>query len=125
LTHITQGVIVSMYTIDYYTRPNGNQPARDWLFCLDKKLKAGIMAKIQYLGEYGLELLGTKMLKPVKGENDLYELKSGQCRVIAYYDRGKGGNKFVLWNGFLKKGRRERGKIDEARFLSREYLSRK
>ena len=113
-----------MYTIDYYTRPNGNQPARDWLFCLDKKLKAGIMAKIQYLEECGLELLGAKMLKPVKGENDLYELKSGQCRVIVYYDTRK-GHKFVLLNGFLKKGRRERGKIDEARFLSREYLSRK
>lgn len=122
MTHITQGVIVSMYTIDYYTRPNGNQPARDWLFCLDKRLRAGIVAKIQYLEEHGLVLLGTKMLKSVKGEHGLYELRAGQCRVIAYYD---GGNKFVLLNGFLKKRGRERGKIDEARSLLCEYLSGK
>lgn len=114
-----------MYTIDYYTRPNGNQPARDWLFySLDKGLRAGIMAKIQYLEEHGLVLLGTKMLKPVKGEHGLYELKSGQCRVIVYYDTRK-GHEFVLLNGFLKTRGRERQKIDEARSLLYEYLSGK
>jgi len=124
LTYITQGVIVGMYKINYYTRPNGDQPVANWFDALDKQKGAVIKDKIQYLGEYGLELLGTKMLKPVKGENDLYELRGGQSRVIVYYDRGKGGNKFVLLNGFLKKGRREREKIDEARFLLYEYLSR-
>jgi len=124
LTYITQGVIVGMYKINYYTRPNGKQPAKDWLFHrLDKILRAGIMAKIQYLEERGLELLGTRMLKPVRGEHGLYELTSGQCRVIVYYDTRK-GHEFVLLNGFLKKKRREREKIDEARFLLYEYLSR-
>jgi len=125
LTYITQGVIVDMYKIDYYTRPNGAQPVADWFDRLDRKLRGGIKAKIQYLGEFGLELLGTRMLKPVKGENSLYELRAGQCRVIAYYDRDKGGNKFVLLKGFLKKKRRERREIDEARSLLHEYLSRK
>jgi hypothetical protein len=114
-----------MYTIDYYTRPNGAQPAAAWLDGLDKRLRAGIMDKIQSLEEHGLVLLSTKMLKPVKGEHGLYELRAGQCRVVAYYDRGKGGDKFVLMNGFLKKKRRERGKIDEARSLLYEYLSGK
>jgi len=114
-----------MYTIDYYTRPNGAQPAAAWLDGLDKRLRAVIEAKVLYLEERGLELLGTKMLKPVRGERNLYELKGGQCRVIAYYDRRKGGNKFVLLNGFLKKGWRERQKINEARSLLDEYLSGK
>ena len=112
-----------MYTIDYYTRPNGDQPVANWFDTLDRQKRAVIKDKIQYLGEYGLVLLGTAMLKPVKGENDLYELIGGQSRVIVYYDKGKGGNKFVLLNGFLKKRKREREKIDEARFLLHEYLS--
>lgn len=124
MTYITQGVIVDMYKIDYYTRPNGDQPVVDWLDRLDRKSWAVIEAKILYLEERGLELLGTKMLKPVRGERNLYELKGGQCRVIAYYDRRKGDNRFVLLNGFLKKRRREREQINEARSLLHEYLNK-
>ena len=114
-----------MYEVDYYTRPNGDQPVANWLDELDRKKRAGIEAKIQYLEEYGLELLGTKMLERVKGERNLYELRGGQCRVITYYDRRKGDNRFVLLHGFLKKKQRQRHDIDEGYRLLYEYLSKK
>lgn len=112
-----------MYQVDYYTRPNGDQPIVDWIDKLEKRSRAVIMAKIQHLEEHGLQLLGTNMLKSVIGEGHLYELVGGQCRVIVYYD--KQDNKFVLLNGFLKKRRREAGQINEARDLLSEYRSNK
>lgn len=117
---------MSVYEVDYYTKPNGDQPIVNWLDKLDKRSRAGIMAKMQCLEEHGLQLLGTKMLKPIKGESNLYELVGGlrgQCRVIVYYD--KGDKNFVLFNGFLKKRRRETGQINEARDLLNEYRSNK
>jgi len=117
---------LAAYEIHYYARPNGDQPTVNWLDKLDKRSRAGIMAKMQCLEEHGLQLLGTKMLKPIKGQSNLYELVGGlrgQCRVIVYYD--KEDNKFVLFNGFLKKRRREAGQISEARDLLNEYCSNK
>lgn len=64
-----------MSTIVYYTRRNGRQPAGEWRSALDKKLRKVIDGKIKKLGQYGLELLGTDILKTISGDDsDFYEL---------------------------------------------------
>ena len=110
-----------LYKITYYARPNGTQPAADWLDSLSTQDQAVVMAKIQTLEENGLLLLGTKMLSGIKGgDRDFYELRGGQCRVALHFDRSQ--NCFVLLHGFLKKKQNERSEIEKGRALLHEYL---
>jgi len=111
-----------MWLVEYYTAENGRQPVAEWRDGLDKNNKAKIAAKIQKLGECGLQLLGTTMLERISGDDhDLYELIGGQCRIAIYYDRRR--DTFVLLHGFLKKGRTEPRQIETARRRLRSYLS--
>lgn len=109
------------YKITYYARRDGAVPVAEWLDSISKEHKAVMMDKILALGENGLELLGTKMLRPIKGdERDFYELRGGQCRIALYFNRGR--SEFVLLHGFLKKKQNEKAEIKRARGLLQEYL---
>ena len=80
-----------------------------------------MMDKILALGENGIELLGTKMLRCIKGiEGAFCELRGGQCRIALYFNRGR--SEFVLLHGFLKKKQNEKAEIKRARGLLQEYL---
>ena len=111
-----------MPVVEYYTRSNGRQPVAEWRDGLDKGSRANIDVKRDYLGRYGLELLGTEMLKSIFGDDqDFYELRGRQCRIAVYYDRGR--NTFVLLHGFRKRRQQETREIEQARRLLHEYLS--
>ncbi|MGB5925294.1 MAG: type II toxin-antitoxin system RelE/ParE family toxin [Dehalococcoidia bacterium] len=110
-----------MYTVDYYTRPNGQTPALEWIDSLNIHEQARILAKVDKLREEGLKLLQTNMMKPVVGRPNLYELRGGQCRMILYHEATS--DKFVLLHGFLKKRQRETREILTACNLLDEYVS--
>ena len=111
-----------IWTVDYYTTRGDRQPVAEWRDGLDRRFRVVIDAKIQKLGEYGLELLSTEMLKIISGDDsDFYELRGGQCRIATYYDRPRAT--FVLLHGWLKKKRRQKQDIKQARRLLHEYLS--
>lgn len=111
-----------MSEVAYHSRPDGTQPVAEWLDSLPMEHQAVVMDKIRALEENGTVLLGTNMMKRIKGDDsDFYELRGGQCRVALHYDRSK--NVFVLLHGFLKKKQNERGEINKARRLLREYLA--
>ena len=113
-----------MYKIEYYTRGNGRQPAKEWRGALDKKLRKIIDGKIKKLSQYSLELLGTDILKTISGDDrDFYELRGGQCRVAVYYDRGR--NTFILLHGWLKHKQVQQQDLEQARRLLQEFLSGK
>ena len=72
----------------------------------------------------GLILLETKAMKRIGGNDDgLYELRGGQGRITAYFDRDR--SVFILLNAFLKKSGKQKDKIEEARGLLHDYLDRK
>jgi phage-related protein len=120
LTNITPEVIFT-YSLEYFTRYNGEQPVADWLDnCLDDKQRPVIMAKIDCFEREGMKLINTNMLKRIQGEHDLYEIRGGKCRVVVFHDRVK--EKFVMLYGFMKKKPREPGEIDEAKRMLDEYL---
>ena len=122
MTTITYGVIVIMWAVEYYTTRGGRQPVAEWLDGLDKRFRAVIDAKIQKLGEYGVELLSTEMMATIWGDDsDFYELRGGQCRIATYYDRSRAT--FVLLHGWLKKKRQQKQDIEQARRLLRECQS--
>lgn len=111
-----------MPAVEYFTRRGGRQPVAEWRDGLDKKSRAVIVAKIQKLGEHGVNLLDTQMLTAISGDDsDFYELSGGNWRIVTYFDRQR--DVFVLLHGFLKKKGRQRQDIEQARHLLHEYLS--
>lgn len=109
-----------MYVVDYYTRPNGQTPAFEWINSLNMHQQTVILAKLYKLEEEGLKLLQTGMMKRIVGRSNLYELIGGQCRMILYHEVTSG--KFLLLHGFLKKRQQETREILTACNLLDEYI---
>lgn len=109
-----------MYVVDYYTRPNGETPAFEWMNSLNIHQQTVILAKLYKLEEEGLKLLQTGMMKRIIGRSNLYELIGGQCRMILYHEVTS--DKFLLLHGFLKKRQRETKEILTACNLLDEYI---
>jgi phage-related protein len=113
-----------VYHVSYYREPDGCEPVAEWLDSLDIKAKAVIMDKISRLGEHGLILLRTNMMKRIQNrDKDFYELIGGRCRIALYHEVI--GNSFILLHGFIKKRQRETREIDIARSRLHEYQSRR
>jgi len=113
-----------VWHIDYYTEPNGRQPAAEWLNGLDKNISAHMHDKVVRLQQNGLKLLNTSMMDPIKGYgSDFYELKYSNYRIALYYETVS--NTFVLLHGFKKERRRESREIETAYSRLREYQLRR
>lgn len=111
-----------MYVVKNYCRPNGQSPVSDFRNTLEKHDRAVIDAKLRKLEDCGLELLRTKMLQVIKGEDrDFYEVVAGDFRIATCFHRHE--SKFVLLHGWMKKGRTSPGDISHARMLLREHLN--
>lgn len=109
-----------MSSVEYYRRPNGDQPVADWLDGLAPDYSKVILAKLDSLALHGFRLIGNKSLQRITGSN-LYELTGGKCRVLLCYDGQR--DEFVLLHGFLKKGQVAPREIGRAQLLLDEYLS--
>ena len=113
-----------MYAYDYYTTANGAQPLRAWLDSLPMKEWAVISAKIEKLGQEGLKLLQTNMMKTIQNSDPVfYELIGGQIRVGVYFDKER--NLFLLLNGWRKQKQRQPKEIHKAYLNLIEYLKRR
>jgi phage-related protein len=112
-----------MWRTDYYTESNGRKPVEIWLNSLDKKTSAYIRDKIVRLQQYGLILLDTKMMKPLKGYgSNFYEIIYSRYRIALYHELEN--NTFVLLHGFMKEHQRETREIEIAYSRLCEYTER-
>lgn len=90
----------------FYDTPNGDEPAREFLDSLDKKMQAKMAQTIAMLRDYGWELREpfSKAL-----ESDIFELRAKQgsniTRVMYFFVVG---NKAILTHGFIKKLKKHR-----------------
>ena len=110
-----------MWDTEYYTRPSGDQPVREWLGQIPANYRKVIRAKIVSLAQHGTELLATKVLQRILGaDSDFYELRGGRYRVAVYFDSA--AQKFVLLHGFIKTRDNERREIAKSRDLLHEHL---
>ena len=110
-----------MYAYDYYTTANGEQPLRAWLNSLQMKEWAVISAKIEKLGQEGLKLLQTNMMKTIENYHPVfYELIGGQIRVGVYFDQDR--NLFILLHGWRKHKQRQPQDVQRAYLNLMEYL---
>lgn len=114
-----------MWSVKYYTRPNGHKPLTEWRDSQPKELRADVDARIRRLREEGIEtLIYTKMLDRIAGsDKDLYELRGValKWRIAFYFDRPL--NTFVLLHGWRKQKAKHKRDIDQARRFLHEYLA--
>lgn len=112
------------FQVIFYDAPNGTQPAREFLYGLDKKMRAKMSQALAILQQYGVE---TRLPYSEHLGDGIFELRAKQgsdvSRVLYFFFIGK---RIILTNGFMKKTQKTPPReIALAKKYRSEYLSRK
>jgi len=115
---------VQRFEAIFYDKPDGTEPAKDFINSLDIKMQAKLVRTIQILQDNGTALR-EPYSKPLDG--GIFELRakvgSDISRVLYFFFAGK---KIILTNGFIKKTKKTpTAEIERAKNYRDEYLSRK
>lgn len=110
--------------MDFYEKENGEQPAKEFMLSLDKKLRAKLADTIIILQDNGYELREPYSKHISEG---IFELRAKQGSDITrvmyffYIDRH-----IILTNGFIKKTQKTpQSEIEKAKRYRSDYLKRK
>ena len=110
--------------MEFYEKENGEQPAKEFLLSLDKKLRAKLADTIMILQDNGYELREPYSKHISEG---IFELRAKQgsdtTRVMYFFyvDRH-----IILTNGFIKKMQKTpQSEIEKAKRYRSDYLKRK
>lgn len=110
--------------MEFYEKENGEQPAKEFLLSLDKKLRAKLADTIMILQDNGYELREPYSKHISEG---IFELRAKQGSDITrvmyffYVDRH-----IILTNGFIKKTQKTpQSEIEKAKRYRSDYLKRK
>lgn len=115
---------MSKFEVEFYEKPNGEQPAKEFLLSLDKKMRAKLADTIMILQDNGYELREPYSKHLSEG---IFELRAKQgsdiTRVMYFFfvDRH-----IILTNGFIKKTQKTpQSEIEKAKKYRADYLKRK
>lgn len=110
--------------MEFYEKENGEQPAKEFLLSLDKKLRAKLADTVMILQDNGYELREPYSKHISEG---IFELRAKQGSDITrvmyffYVDRH-----IILTNGFIKKTQKTpQSEIEKAKRYRSDYLKRK
>lgn len=111
------------FKIIFYDKPDGTEPAKDFLISLDEKMRARMVWTIGLLEKNGTDLRMPYSEHLIDG---IFELRakvgSNISRVLFFFVIG---SKVVLTNGFIKKTQKTPKKeIELAKKYRNEYLNR-
>ena len=111
------------FEIVFYDKPDGSEPAKEFLLSWDKKMRAKIVMLIELLAENGSALRQPYSKHIVDG---IFELRakvgSDISRVFYFFVIGK---RIVLTNGFIKKTQKTpKSEIELAKKYRNEFLNR-
>ncbi len=112
------------FEIIFYDKPDGTEPAKEFLLSLDKKMRAKLLFTIDLLADNGPELR-EPYSKPLG--NGIFEVRakvgSDISRVLYFFVVGR---RVILTNGFIKKTQKTpASEIERAQSYRNEFLSRK
>ena len=112
------------FEIIFYDKPDGTEPAKEFLLSLDKKMRAKLLFTIDLLADNGPELR-EPYSKPLG--NGIFEVRakvgSDISRVLYFFVIGR---RIILTNGFIKKTQKTPTvEIERAKNYRDEFLSRK
>lgn len=111
------------FEIVFYDKPDGTEPAKEFILSLDEKMRAKIIRTIELLEKNGTELRMPYSEHLVDG---IFEVRakigSDISRVLYFFVIGR---KIVLTNGFVKKTQKTPKKeIELAKKYRNEFLNR-
>ena len=92
----------------FFRTDRGNDPVREWLEGLGERDEIIIDTDITVVAENWPSVVGTSLIKKLKGEEDLWEIRSrisdGKriARVVFTVESGE----IILLHGFVKKSQR-------------------
>ncbi len=112
------------FEVEFYEMADGNQPARNFLLSLDKKMRAKMSHMIILLQDNGFEL--REPYSKHLGDG-LFELRakagSDISRVLYFFYIGR---RIILTNGYIKKSQKTPVReIERAQRYRSDYLKRK
>lgn len=112
------------YEIEFYDRPDGTEPAKDFILSLDTKMQAKVLRTVALLRDAGPSLR-EPYSKPLA--DGIFEIRakfgSDITRVLYFFVIGK---KVILTNGFIKKTQKTpASEIALAKQYRADYLARK
>ena len=109
--------------MEFYTKVNGEKPAKDFILSLDVKMRAKVLGIINVLEEKGNQLR-----EPYSKHLDdgIFEIRgkvgTDITRVLYFFYYGK---KIIITNGFIKKAQETpRKEIKLAKSYRKDYLER-
>ena len=110
--------------VEYYERPDGAEPAKEFIDSLDVKMQAKLAMEIQLLEDFGTQL---RQLYSEHLEDGIFELRAkvstNISRVMYFFYVG---NTAILTNGFMKKTQQTpKAEIEKAKRYRDDYLKRK
>ena len=112
------------FEVDFYEKENGEQPAKEFMLSLDKKLRAKLADTIMILQDNGYELREPYSKHISEG---IFELRAKQgsdiTRVMYFFYVDQ---HIILTNGFIKKTQKTpQSEIEKAKRYRSDYLKRK
>lgn len=112
------------FEVEFYETEKGDQPAKDFLLKLDKKMRAKMVNTIAILQDNGYELREPYSKHLSEG---IFELRAKVgndiTRVLYFFYVDK---QIILTNGFIKKTQKTpKGEIEKAKKYRADYLQRK
>lgn len=112
------------FEILFYDKPNGEEPAKEFLLSLDVKMRAKMLRTIEMLQNNGYDLREPYSKSLGDGILELRaKVGSDISRVMYFFLVGR---KAILTNGFIKKTQKTpKEEIARAKSYRDEYLSRK
>lgn len=112
------------FQVLFYDKPDGTEPAKEFILNLDKKMRAKMLRTVEMLQHNGTDLREPNS-KPLG--DGIFELRakvgSDISRVLYFFIVGR---RIILTNGFIKKTAKTPAReIELAKRYRAEYLSRK
>lgn len=111
------------FEVQFYTKENGEKPAKDFILSLDLKMRAKVLGIIKVLEEKG-----NKLREPYSKylDDGIYEIRgkvgTDITRVLYFFYYGK---KIIITNGFIKKTQKTpKQEINRAKSYRNDYLER-
>ncbi len=111
---------MQQFEVVFYAKANGNEPAKEFILKLDKKMRVKMLRTIQILAQND-PLLREPYSKAL--DNGIFELRakvgSDISRVLYFFILGR---QIVLTNGFVKKAKtHQKLKLNEQNAIARTF----
>lgn len=124
ISYIIEAKYMDKFEIEFYEKPDGKEPAKEFLLSLDAKMRAKMVHMIELLRDNGY-LLREPYSKHLT--DGIFELRaqagSDISRVLYFFYTGR---KVVLTQGFIKKTQKTpKGEIERAKRYRADYMMKR